>query len=153
MAWAKDRRLAWKSNLQNYHIWLITPVWLPHDLHGISQLPGRCRAEVICWRSLAILICWCPRQLFYRTVRLRHCCMVPNWGLQCVRDIRRKQKSSEIAKNHRKSSEMAGNNQKWSGKVGKCHVTSAACGVITRSSANGVKIQKYTPSKLWSSSL
>jgi len=115
--WAKDQRLTWKSNLQNYHIWLIMPVWLPHDLHGISKLLGQCRAEVICWCGLTILICWCPWQLFYQTVKLQQYCTVPNWGFQWVWDTGQKQKSSEIAKNHRKWPEMARNNQKWSGKV------------------------------------
>ena len=55
-ACAKDWGLAWKSNLQNYHIWLITPVQLLHDLHNISESPGRSWAEVLCWRGLAIWI-------------------------------------------------------------------------------------------------
>ena len=52
-ACAKDWGLAWKSNLQNYHIRLITPVWLSHDLHDIS---GQSWAKAVSWCGLAILI-------------------------------------------------------------------------------------------------
>jgi hypothetical protein len=55
-ACAKDRGLIWKSNLQNYHIRLITPVQLSHDLHDISESLGQSWAKALCWCSLAILI-------------------------------------------------------------------------------------------------
>ena len=87
---AKDEGLAWKSNFQNYHIWLITPVQLSHDLHDISKSSGWSSAEVVSWCSLAILICQHAsvfQQLFYRTIKPLQCRVVPNQGSQCSRDV------------------------------------------------------------------
>ena len=47
-----------KSNLQNYHIQLVTPVACLCDYCDISKTPDWCWVEVICWHSLAILIAW-----------------------------------------------------------------------------------------------
>jgi hypothetical protein len=49
----KDQRLMQKSNLQNYHIWLITPVVRLHDCCDVSESPNRCQAKVKCWCGLA----------------------------------------------------------------------------------------------------
>jgi len=116
-----------KSNIKNYHIWLIMPVQLLYDLGSISELPGWCRTKVMQPRYFDIPTCRCPWQLFYWTVKLLQYCTVPNLGLQWVQDISRKQKSLEIAKNHRK----------WLDMVRIGHVTLVACGTITWSSANG----------------
>jgi hypothetical protein len=88
-ACAKDWGLAWKSNLQNYHIRLISPVWLSHDLCNISESPGR-SGKMMWPRYFDIPTCRCPRQLFYQTVKLPQCHMVPNWGLQCSQDVGRR---------------------------------------------------------------
>jgi hypothetical protein len=55
-ACTKDRRLAQKSNLQNYHIQLLTPVARLCGCHNISESPDWCRAEAVCWCGLALLI-------------------------------------------------------------------------------------------------
>jgi hypothetical protein len=53
---AKDWGLTWKSNLQNYHIQLISPVRLSHDLCDISKSLGWSWTEAVSWHGLAILI-------------------------------------------------------------------------------------------------
>ena len=60
---AKDRGLAWKSNIQNYYIQLITPVWLLHDHHNISESPGQCWAKAIVMTHPHNLIFWRSQQL------------------------------------------------------------------------------------------
>ena len=147
--WAKDWRLAWKSNLQNYHIWLITPVWLPHDLRGISELLGWCWAEVICWLGLAILI--------YRHAGVLSNCFteLQNFGSAAWYQIgvHNECEMSAESKNHRKLLKIIGNGQNWSELIGNGHVALVACGTSTWSSTNGAKMRKYMHSELWSSSL
>ena len=43
----KDWRHMQKSNIQNYHIQLITPVQQSHDFHGMSKAPDWLNAKVI----------------------------------------------------------------------------------------------------------
>jgi len=62
------------------------------------------------------------------------------------------QPKAKIIRNHQKLLEMCGDDQKRVEKVRNGHVTSVAYGAITWSSTNGVKMWKYTNSKLWSSS-
>ena len=77
---------AWKSNLQNYHIWLITPVLLLHDLRNISESPGQ--SAMLMWpHYIDIPISQCLWQLFYQTIKPLQCRMVPNQGSQWARDI------------------------------------------------------------------
>jgi hypothetical protein len=66
-ACAKDRGLAWKSNLQNYHIWIITPVWLLHDPSQYLWITGLMLSQsgMLTWpHYFDILTFWYPWELF-----------------------------------------------------------------------------------------
>jgi hypothetical protein len=112
-ACAKDRGLAWKSNLQNYHIRLITPVQLSHDLCDISKSPGQSWAEVVSWRGLTILI-------YQHAGVLGNCktSAVSRGAQSGFAMLTRRQPKVKIIGNDQKSSQMSRNDQSWSLKVG-----------------------------------
>ena len=136
-ACAKDRGLTWKSNLQNYHIQLISPVQLLHDLRDISESPGRNWAEAVSWRGLAILI--------YRHAGVLGNCFTKLYNFRSVAwypigvcnaretsaEGKNHRKSLKIIGNDRKSSQMSGNDRSWSLKVGIGRVTLVTCDMIT----------------------
>jgi len=115
----KDRRLAQSPTFQNYHIWLITPVACLRDYCDISESPDWCRAKVICWHGLALLISRhaMSSEIVYSTAG---CCAVLNWEPQQALDVGWKLK---IIGNGRKWSEVIGNGQKRSEAIGIGHVT------------------------------
>ena len=84
------------------------------------------QSDMLTWpHYFDILICQCPQQLFYWTIKLLLC----GTKLGFTMSMRCWPKANII-----------GNGWKWSGTVRIGHVTSVTCGTITWSSANNAKI-------------
>jgi len=153
-ACAKDWGLVWKLNLQNYHIWLITPVQLLHNLHNISESPGW-RGKLKWPRYFDIPTCRCPWQLFYQTINFHSVTWYPIGVRNACETLAKGKihwKSLKIIGNDQKLSQMSGNDQNWSPKVRIGHVTPVTCDTIMWSSANDAKMQKYMNREPWGSS-
>jgi hypothetical protein len=137
-ACVKDRRLTWKYNLQNYHIRLIMPVQLSHDLCNIFESPGQSWAKAVCWHSLAILI-------YQHSGVLSNCLL----NHKTSRVMCSTKSGFAMSVRCQPKIKIIGNDQNWSAKVRIGHVILMTCDTIMWLSANGVKMWKYANREPW----